>query len=123
LPVLQQVQGLGLAAIAVRRAAAVERARAGRLLQDDFPGATFGLSNLGPRGPDRFNAMLNPPQSAILAVGREHEGIEVRDGVIRARRAMNLTLTVDHRVVDGRLAGDFLATLADLVESDDWQVD
>lgn len=123
LPVLQQVQGLGLRAIAAKRAAAVERARAGRLLQEDFPGATFGLSNLGPRGPDRFNAMLSAPQSAILAVGREHEGIEVHHGAIRVRRVMNLTLTVDHRVIDGRLAAEFLATLVEWLEADDWQVD
>lgn len=123
LPVLQQVQGLGLRAIAAKRVAAVERARLGRLLQDDFPGATFGLSNLGPRGPDRFNAMLSPPQSAILAVGREHEGVEVRGGVLRARRMMNLTLTVDHRVADGRLAAEFLATLVEVVEAEDWNVD
>ena len=123
LPVLQQVQGLGLRAIAAKRVAAVERARAGRLLQDDFPGATFGLSNLGPRGPDRFNAMLNAPQSAILAVGREHEGIEVVNGTIRVRRVMNLTLTVDHRIIDGRLAAEFLATLVESLEADDWHVD
>jgi pyruvate dehydrogenase E2 component (dihydrolipoamide acetyltransferase) len=121
-PVLHGVEQLGLKELARRRTDTVERAIAGKLKREELEGATFSISNLGKRGPDRFNALLNPPQSAILAVGRERDCVVARDGSILIRPMSQLTLTVDHRVADGRLASDFLACLVDILEGDAWQL-
>jgi pyruvate dehydrogenase E2 component (dihydrolipoamide acetyltransferase) len=94
----------------------VQRALNGKLKQEDLEGATFSLSNLGARGPDRFTALISPPQSAILAVGRQRDCVVVIDGGIHVRPMSQLTLTVDHRVADGRLAADFLAFLVEILE-------
>jgi pyruvate dehydrogenase E2 component (dihydrolipoamide acetyltransferase) len=83
-------------------------------------GATISISNLGARGPDRFAAIINPPQSAILAVGRQRDCAVVRNGAIQARPVCELTLSVDHRVADGRLGAEFLEHLAGLLEGEDW---
>jgi pyruvate dehydrogenase E2 component (dihydrolipoamide acetyltransferase) len=119
-PVLHDLEQLGLTELARRRRDCVERALAGRLKREELDGATISLSNLGPRGPDRFTAIINPPQSAILAVGRQRDSVVPRDKSIDIRPLSTLTLTVDHRVVDGRLASDFLARLIDLLEGSDW---
>ncbi|HEU4627652.1 MAG TPA: dihydrolipoamide acetyltransferase family protein [Steroidobacteraceae bacterium] len=121
-PVLHDVERLGLAELARRRSEVVERALQGRLKQAELEGATFSLSNLGARGPDRFNALINPPQSAILAVGRQREGVVVLNGGIHVRPLSTLSVTVDHRVADGRLAAEFLAYLVEILEGDDWRV-
>ena len=71
-------------------------------------GATISISNLGAEGPDRFTAIINPPQVAILAVGRQRDCVVPRDGVPVVRPQSELTMTVDHRVADGRLAAQFL---------------
>jgi pyruvate dehydrogenase E2 component (dihydrolipoamide acetyltransferase) len=115
-PVLHGVEQLGLAELARRRRAIVERALSRTLKQEELEGATISLSNLGVRGPDRFNALINPPQSAILAVGRQADRVVVLNGGIHVRPVSQLTLTVDHRVADGRLASDFLAFLVDILE-------
>lgn len=111
------VDGMSLAQVTQRRLAAVARARDGRLQRDDLTTGNVGLSNLGPNGPERFNAMLSPSQSSILAIGREREALVVRDGAILIRRVMTVTLTVDHRVIDGRVAADVLAALTRCLES------
>lgn len=121
-PVLHNVEQLGMAELARRRADTVERALKGRLKRDELDGATFSLSNLGAGGPDRFTALINPPQSAILAVGRQRDCVVVRDGQIQVRPMSQLTLTVDHRVADGRLAATFLQALVDLLESQSWRL-
>jgi pyruvate dehydrogenase E2 component (dihydrolipoamide acetyltransferase) len=121
-PVFHGVEQLGLAALAERRTDMVARALKGRLKREELEGATFSVSNLGKGGPDRFNALINPPQSAILAVGRERDCVVARDGSIHVRPMSHLTLTVDHRVSDGRLASDFLASLVDILEGDAWQL-
>jgi pyruvate dehydrogenase E2 component (dihydrolipoamide acetyltransferase) len=100
----------------------VQRALQGKLKREELDGATFSLSNLGKDGPDRFNALINPPQSAILAVGRRRDCVVARNGSIHVRPMSQLTLTVDHRVADGRLASDFLASLVDILEGDVWQL-
>jgi pyruvate dehydrogenase E2 component (dihydrolipoamide acetyltransferase) len=122
-PVLQHVERLSLAEIARHRTALAERARNGRLQQDDAGAATFSISNLGVRGPDRFTAMLNPPQSAILAVGRVHEAAVVEDGKVCVRPVSELNLTVDHRVADGRLAAEFLDQLVRTLKGRDWMLE
>ncbi len=120
-PVFHGVEQLGLAELADRRREAVARALKGRLKRGELEGATFSLSNLGTRGPDRFTALINPPQSAILAVGRQRDCVVAINGSLHVRPMSQLTLTVDHRVADGRLAADFLAALVEIVEGDAWR--
>lgn len=121
-PVFHDVERLSLEELARRRRDTVQRALQGKLKREELEGATFSVSNLGKRGPDRFNALINPPQSAILAVGRQRDCVIPRNGRIEVRPLSQLTLTVDHRVADGRLASDFLAYLVDILEGDVWQL-
>jgi pyruvate dehydrogenase E2 component (dihydrolipoamide acetyltransferase) len=121
-PVFHGVERLGLEELARRRRDVVQRALQGKLKREELDGATFSVSNLGRDGPDRFNALINPPQSAILAVGRQRDCVVARNGSIHVRPMSQLTLTVDHRVADGRLASDFLACLVDILEGDVWQL-
>ncbi len=122
-PVLHGVEQFGLQELTRRRHTTVERALTGTLKREELEGATISLSNLGARGPDRFNALINPPQSAILAVGRQAERVVALNGGIQVRPMSQLTLTVDHRVADGRLASDFLAYLVEILEGDTWRMD
>jgi pyruvate dehydrogenase E2 component (dihydrolipoamide acetyltransferase) len=92
----------------------VLRARERRLAPAEMNGGTFTLTNLGMRGVDRFRAIINPPEVAILAVGRATERPAVVDGLVAIRPLMELTLTADHRALDGALAAAFLADLRDL---------
>ena len=121
-PVIHDVERLGLAEIARLREGCVERALQGRLKREELDGATISISNLGARGPDRFTAIINPPQSAILAVGRQRNCVVARDESVEVRPLSELTLTVDHRVADGRLASEFLARLVELLEGRDWRL-
>jgi pyruvate dehydrogenase E2 component (dihydrolipoamide acetyltransferase) len=121
-PVLHHVERCGLVEIAQRRRDCIERATRGRLKREELEGATLSLSNLGSRGPDRFTALINPPQSAILAVGRQRDCAAIKDGQIGARPISELALTVDHRLADGRLASEFLARLVEVLEGRDWLV-
>jgi pyruvate dehydrogenase E2 component (dihydrolipoamide acetyltransferase) len=120
-PVFHGVEQLSLIELARRRSEAVARALKGKLKREELEGATFSLSNLGARGPDRFTALINPPQSAILAVGRQRDRVVAIGGSIQVRPMSQLTLTVDHRVADGRLAANFLAALVEIVEGDVWR--
>lgn len=122
-PVIHDVEQLGLAELARRRTECVERALHGRLKREELDGATFSISNLGARGPDRFTALINPPQSAILAVGRQRDCVVPVDKSIEVRPLSQLTLTVDHRVADGRLASEFLARLVEILEGREWRFD
>lgn len=119
-PVFHDVETLSLTELARRRAETVARAASGRLKAEELQGATFSISNLGAAGPDRFIALLEPPQSAILAVGRQSERVLALDGALHVRPMSTLTLTVDHRVADGRVAAQFLARLVTLLESETW---
>ena len=121
-PVLHNVEQLSLTELARRRSDAVDRALKGRLKQSELEGATFSLSNLGSRGPDRFTAIINPPQSAILAVGRQRDCVVAINGGIHIRPMSDLSLTVDHRVADGRLASEFLAYLVEILEGNEWRM-
>jgi pyruvate dehydrogenase E2 component (dihydrolipoamide acetyltransferase) len=121
-PVIHDVEQLGLVEIARRRQDGVARGLKGRLKREDVDGATFSISNLGANGPDRFTAIINPPQSAILAVGRQRDCVVAREGAVVVRPLSDLTLTVDHRVADGRLASQFLARLVAILEGRDWRL-
>jgi pyruvate dehydrogenase E2 component (dihydrolipoamide acetyltransferase) len=122
-PVIHDVERLGLREIARRREDCVERSLKGRLKREEVEGATISISNLGAEGPDRFTAIINPPQSAILAVGRQRDCVVAREGAVVVRPMSDLTLTVDHRVADGRLAAQYLARLVAILEGRDWRVE
>ena len=92
------------------------RARSGRLREDELSGGTLTVTNLGPYGTESFAAILNPPQSAILAVGAAREEPWVRKGKVKVGTMMHLTLSVDHRVVDGAVAAQWMAALLELLE-------
>lgn len=115
-PVVHGADRLGIAGIAHRRAEAVARAREGSLRPEDVDGGTFTISNLGMFGVDAFNAVLAAPQAAILAVGRIAERVVAVEGRPAVRPMMTLTLSCDHRAVDGANAARFLSELADLIE-------
>ena len=115
-PVVRGVERLSLGETATARGEAVGRAREGKLQRDDLEGGTFTISNLGMYGIEQFVAVLNPPQAAILAVGATEDRIVARDGEIVVRPTMTMTLTVDHRAVDGAAAADFLRTLKMFLE-------
>ncbi len=115
-PVIHRAESLSVEQIARRRAEVVERARAGRLRPQDVEGGTFTLSNLGMYGVDRFLAVVNAPQAAILSVGRVSERVVAEDGRPVVRACLTLGLSCDHRVLDGARAARFLDTLAGFVE-------
>jgi pyruvate dehydrogenase E2 component (dihydrolipoamide acetyltransferase) len=116
-PVVRGADRLGLRGIAAHLADLTGRAREGKIKVDDLQGGTFTLSNLGMFGIDRFSAILNPPQAAILAVGRVVRRAEVGEGDrVEIRPMASLALTADHRVLDGATAARFLATLQRALE-------
>jgi pyruvate dehydrogenase E2 component (dihydrolipoamide acetyltransferase) len=115
-PVIKGAERLSLAEIATARADVVGRARDGKLRAEDLDGGTFTISNLGMFGVDQFVAVLNPPQAAILAVGATEERPVVEDGELVVLPMMTMTLTVDHRAVDGAPAAEFLGTVKQLLE-------
>jgi pyruvate dehydrogenase E2 component (dihydrolipoamide acetyltransferase) len=94
----------------------VEAARTGKLKPEDFSGGTFSVSNLGMYGVDEFTAIINPPESAILAVGASVPTPVVQDGQVVVRDQMKVTLSVDHRALDGAVAARFLQDLKHLLE-------
>jgi pyruvate dehydrogenase E2 component (dihydrolipoyllysine-residue acetyltransferase) len=115
-PVVHGADRMSLVEIIARRIELVARARTGRLRPDDLEGGTFTISNLGMYGVDSFDAILNAPQAAILAVGRIADRVVAVDGAAVVRPMIDLSLSCDHRVVDGARGAEFLQTLASLVE-------
>ena len=115
-PVVHGADGLGLREVAVRRGEMVTRARERKLRPNDVAGGTFTISNLGMFGVDAFHAIVNTPQAAILAVGRILDKVVPVDGAPAVRPMLTLTLSFDHRIVDGAEGARFLDTLAALVE-------
>ena len=116
-PVLAAVGSKSLAEIAAERRRLTERVRDGDYTMSTFRGGTFTVSNLGPLGVDSFTPVINPPEVAILGVGRLRErAIPDGDGVA-FRQTMTLDLSFDHRVVDGADAARFLGTLSDNLEA------
>ena len=111
-PVLRDADAKDLAAISRERTALQEGARTGKLPVDALIGAVFTVSNLGQHGVDRFTAIVNPPEAAILAVGRVRDMVVARDGLAVVAPVITLTLSVDHRAADGTHAAAFLADLA-----------
>jgi pyruvate dehydrogenase E2 component (dihydrolipoamide acetyltransferase) len=115
-PVIRSAERLSLAEIAAARADLVARARDAKLQQTDLEDGTFTVSNLGMYGVEQFVAVLNPPQAAILAVGAIEEKPVVEEGALVIKPMMSLTLTCDHRAIDGAVAAEFLGTVRALLE-------
>ncbi len=115
-PVIPGCERKSIAEIAAARAALVGRARDGKLQQADLDGGTFTISNLGMYGIERFIAVLNPPQAAILAVGSIEDKVVPVDGQPAVRPRMELTLTCDHRAVDGATGAEFLRDVKAFLE-------
>ncbi len=118
-PVLRDADQKDLVALARDREDLERAAHAGKLHAEALTGAVFTVSNLGTLGIDRFTAIVNPPEAAILAVGRVSERIVAREGAPAARPVVTLTLSVDHRVADGATAARFLADVAERLERGD----
>jgi pyruvate dehydrogenase E2 component (dihydrolipoamide acetyltransferase) len=115
-PVVRSAERLSLAELAQVRGDVVGRARDGKLTAQDMEDGTFTISNLGMFGIEQFVAVINPPQAAILAVGATVDTPVVKDGAVVVRPMMTMTLTVDHRAVDGAEGADFLRTVKTFVE-------
>jgi pyruvate dehydrogenase E2 component (dihydrolipoamide acetyltransferase) len=115
-PVIHRADALGLAQLAARREDIVSRAQAGKLRPADIQGGGFTISNLGMYGVDAFNAIVNPPQAAILAVGRIADRVVAFNGQPAVQPTMVLTLSCDHRALDGARGAQFLGGLAELIE-------
>jgi pyruvate dehydrogenase E2 component (dihydrolipoamide acetyltransferase) len=115
-PVLRNADERSLRAISAETRALAEKARTRGLSIEEMEGATFTISNLGMFGVDAFTAIINPPNSAILAVGACLKKPVVRDGELAIGWEMNATLSNDHRVVDGATAARYLGTLKELIE-------
>jgi pyruvate dehydrogenase E2 component (dihydrolipoamide acetyltransferase) len=115
-PVIQRAESLSIQEIANARAELVGRARDNKLRQGDLDGGTFTISNLGMFGVQQFIAVLNPPQAAILAVGSVEERPTARGGEVVVRPLMTLTLTCDHRTVDGADGARFLEDVKAFLE-------
>jgi len=115
-PVIPGCERLTIPEIAEARADIVSRTREGKLRAEDLDGGTFTISNLGMYGVERFTAVLNPPQAGILAVGAIEERAVVADGDFEIQSRMDMTLTIDHRSVDGATASEFLATVKSFLE-------
>jgi pyruvate dehydrogenase E2 component (dihydrolipoyllysine-residue acetyltransferase) len=115
-PVIAGCERLTIPEIAAARADIVSRTREGKLRAEDLEGGTFTISNLGMYGVESFTAVLNPPQAGILAVGAIEERAVVVEGELEIQPRMDMTLTIDHRSVDGATASEFLATVKSFLE-------
>jgi pyruvate dehydrogenase E2 component (dihydrolipoamide acetyltransferase) len=115
-PVLRSVEQLTVSAVARAVQDMVARAAAGRLQQHELEGGSITVTNLGMYGTEEFAAIINPPQASILAVGAAREQPVVVDGELRVGQVMRLTLSVDHRPVDGVVAAQWMRVLVDLLE-------
>lgn len=116
-PVIRHTDQMGILEIAQESNRLIQAAKAGNLGNEDYLGGTFTISNLGMFGIQEFTAIINPPQAAILAVGAtETVPVIAEDGSVRAAQRMKVTMSCDHRAVDGAVGAQFLATLAECLE-------
>lgn len=116
-PVIKNAGAMSLGNLAQAAASLAEKARGGRLLPEEYSGGNFTVSNLGASGIDEFSAIINPPEAAILAVGAVKESVVAVNGQAVVRPVMRLTLSVDHRIIDGALAAEFMKTLKEHIEN------
>lgn len=116
-PIVRAAEMKSLTDIAAEVRELAERARARKLKPEEYTGATFSISNLGMFGIDEFTAVINPPEGAILAIGAMAPKPVVRDGEISARQTMRVTMSCDHRVIDGAIGAKFLQTFKQIMEN------
>jgi pyruvate dehydrogenase E2 component (dihydrolipoamide acetyltransferase) len=116
-PVVHDVDRKDLIQISIEARQVIERARSGRPAETDLSGGTFSISNLGMYGVDEFDAIINPPEAAILAVGAIKDAPVVEDGRVVVGKLMRMTLSVDHRVFYGATAAQFMAEVKRLIEN------
>lgn len=117
IPVVRCADQLSLADIVFEARAAVERARAGRPSPTDLVGGTFSISNMGMYDIESFTALINPGQGAVLAVSSTREDAVVKNGTITVGKRMRVTLSVDHRIIDGVMAGTWLKHFKEALET------
>ncbi|WP_433722771.1 dihydrolipoamide acetyltransferase family protein [Nocardia sp. CA-129566] len=115
-PVIRDADRKTVSAIAAETRDKAERARDRKLKADEMSGATFTISNLGMFGIEHFTAVINPPESAILAVGAATDELRLADDEVVSRKILRVTMSADHRAIDGAVAAQFLAQLKDLLE-------
>ena len=115
-PIVRNADAKGLVGIAAEMKDLAERAREGKLLPEEYQGGSFSISNLGMYGVKSFDAVINPPQACILAVGAAEPRPVVRDGEIVPATLMSCTLSVDHRVVDGAIGAELLGAIKRNIE-------
>ncbi len=115
-PIIKNADQKSIQAISKESKQLAKKAREGKLTPEEFQGGTFSISNLGMFGIDNFSAIVNPPQSCILAVSRAVEKPIVEHGQIKVGHMMNVTLSCDHRVVDGAIGAEFLKALRRYIE-------
>jgi pyruvate dehydrogenase E2 component (dihydrolipoamide acetyltransferase) len=116
-PVVRAADQKSLSQIAVEVRELAERARSRKLKPEEYTGATFSISNLGMFGIDEFTAVINPPEGGILAVGAMSPKPVVRDNEIVVRQMMRVTMSCDHRVIDGATGAKFLQTFKKILEN------
>jgi pyruvate dehydrogenase E2 component (dihydrolipoamide acetyltransferase) len=116
-PVLRGVDTTSLTEVSAQVAELAERARAGRLRQEELEGGSFSISNLGMYGVDEFSAILNPPQAGILAVSAAKQQPVVENGALVVGTVMTVTLSADHRVIDGGVAAEWMAAFVRRIEN------
>ncbi len=119
-PVIRDADKKSLVQIAEESSQLVEKAKANKLLPDEFEGATFTVSNMGMLGVDSFTAIIPPDQAAILAVGSASETVVALDGKPAVRKTMKITLSSDHRIIDGATAARFLNEIRERLEDASW---
>lgn len=115
-PIVRNADQKGLAEISAEMKDLAARARGGKLMPEEYQGGTFSISNLGMFGVREFSAIINPPQSAILAVGAGEQRPVVKDGALSVATVMSCTLSCDHRVVDGALGAQLLGVFKNFIE-------
>jgi pyruvate dehydrogenase E2 component (dihydrolipoamide acetyltransferase) len=116
-PVVRDAARRSISAISADVSDLAERARLGKLAQREIEGGSFCISNLGMYGTEEFSAIINPPQSAILAVGAAQQEPVVHDGELAIATVMRATLSVDHRPIDGSVAAHWMRTFVGIVEN------
>ena len=115
-PIIRAAEGKGLARIAQETKDLAERARSRKLKPEEFQGGTFSISNLGMFGIRSFASIINEPQGAILSVGAGEKRPVVKNGELAVATVMTVTLTCDHRVVDGAIGSRWLAAFKGMIE-------
>jgi len=114
-PIIRNANGKGLEAISREMKELAQKAHDGKLVPEDYQGGSFSISNLGMFGVKQFDAVINMPQGCILAVGAGEQRPVVKDGALAIATVMSVTVSVDHRAVDGAVGAQFLAAFKGLI--------